>query len=361
MAHQLAPLSLACLAFAVLLLVSGHMVNGSSKVGDYIDLDSDELDKAEEVDGEEDQTGADNEEGVGTGSEGEAGDSCMVKRMLKAGIPHSTALQYEQRLLDAGLTEESMIATPEGVLEFLLSSSGTTHAHDLQQCLLQSSEACTEFSPCLNAGQCELAHPDMESYACKCDSHYMGDYCETSRLASLTSFNSLQEKVTELEQLLQDRTQFLGSGCNLRTLGYKYQTRYAIHDEKDEGQIASLTFRKKQTNTVLKLTYSSNIRTGEYNGHVRWYFVIDDLECTKPTKLDIGMIQVPGGNDHIPSVLTGVCESTSSAATNIPAGDHTISVRVGRMENAPGAPFGNPHSGWHTTSFLEVQEMCPQF
>eukprot|EP00117_Sycon_ciliatum_P033887 scpid66109/ scgid25978/ len=62
MAHQLDPLSLAFLAFAMLLLVSGHMVNGSSNVGDDL------VGTLDEVDWEKRPPGAD---GIDTRRDGE--------------------------------------------------------------------------------------------------------------------------------------------------------------------------------------------------------------------------------------------------------------------------------------------------
>ena len=151
--------------------------------------------------------------------------------------------------------------------------------------------------------------------------------------------------------------QYDGTGCNRRSVGYKYQS-FVRDNDIDDGRIATLSFRKKHTNTVLKLSYSGNIRTLGANAAARWYFKIDNRECVRPTKIDIAMYKNSGENTHIPAVLTGICESTYSSGANIAAGDHSITVHVGRVS---GYGIGNPYSGWGSTSILEIQEMCPQY
>eukprot|EP00117_Sycon_ciliatum_P002384 scpid106297/ scgid7635/ len=166
MAHQLAPLSLAFLAFAMLLLVSGHMVNGSSSVRESIDFDSVDTGMQDEVDEEEGQTGADNGEGAGAGIEEEGtGASCMVRRMLKAGTAQSKALHYEQRALLVPMSEDVISSADVGLLKFALQST-RADAQAIQKCILQQSEVCKTYSPCLNVGQCQLSLSNT-SYVCK--------------------------------------------------------------------------------------------------------------------------------------------------------------------------------------------------
>eukprot|EP00117_Sycon_ciliatum_P043682 scpid106296/ scgid5833/ Collagen triple helix repeat-containing protein 1; Protein NMTC1 len=284
------------------------------------------------------------------------GDSCMVRRMLKAGVAQSKALQYEQRALLATMSEVNVADTPVSVLEFVFQSS-RAEASSIRQCILHTSEVCKTYSPCVNGGQCQLSLSNT-SYVCKCHPDFTGDYCQTPHPAPLEEFRRLQDNVTKLEKLLQDRTQYLGTGCNLRTLGYKYQSRHSINSELDEGLIASMRFRKKHANTVLKLSYTSNIRTYGANAAARWYFMIDNRECARPTAIDVTMHQSTTDDSVVPSSLTGICESTTSNGANIAAGHHTIAVHVGRLSNKL---FGNPYSGWRSTSILEIQEMCPQF
>ncbi|XP_065195228.1 uncharacterized protein LOC135826547 isoform X2 [Sycon ciliatum] len=176
-----------------------------------------------------------------------------------------------------------------------------------------------------------------------------------------SSLQNSDRRAARLEQALgqlQTKLAYLGTGCNLRTLGYKYQSRHSINYSPDKGQITSVTFRKKHTNTVLKLSYSGNIRTATGNTGARWYLNIDNRECARPTKIDIMMYQNSGDNTFVPAVLTGICESTYSSGANIAAGDHTITVHVGRLR---GYAASDAHTGYLSTSILEIQEMCPQF
>ena len=119
-----------------------------------------------------------------------------------------------------------------------------------------------------------------------------------------------------------------------------------------------MTFRKKHTNTVLKLSYSGNVRTRGAHTVARWYLKIDNRECVRPTKIDIMMYQSSDDNTHVPAVLTGICESTYSSGASIAAGDHTITVHVGSV---PGQLASDAYTGWASTSILEIQELCPQF
>ncbi|XP_065194729.1 uncharacterized protein LOC135826023 [Sycon ciliatum] len=277
-------------------------------------------------------------------------------------------------------------------------------------------------SPCKNGGTCQET---SEGYTCQCPTLYTGRHCQrqwlskhilanvTSSLSKLTTITNsllmssanaekkssdavtaflsrlqgnvnrnLDQRFEAIQRKLQNHTtfvqesemkmakmqaaldridtnlQYLGTGCNLRTLGYKYQSRYNIGYRPDEGQITSVTFRKKHTNTVLKLSYSGTVRTLGARTAARWYLKIDNRECTRPTKIDMTMFQSTGDDTHIPAVLTGICESTHSSGANIAAGDHTITVHVGRN---PGHEASDAHTGWSSTSILEIQEMCPQF
>ncbi|XP_065195231.1 uncharacterized protein LOC135826548 [Sycon ciliatum] len=182
------------------------------------------------------------------------------------------------------------------------------------------------------------------------------------KLQNHTTFVQESEMKMAKMQAALDRIdtnqQYLGTGCNLRTLGYKYQSRHSINYSPDKGQITSVTFRKKHANTVLKLSYSGTVRTYGAHTGARWYLKIDNRECARPTKIDIAMYQESGDNTHVPAVLTGICESTYSSGANIAAGDHTIKVHVGSV---PGYAAGNANTGWASTSILEIQEMCPQF
>ena len=44
-------------------------------------------------------------------------------------------------------------------------------------------------------------------------------------------------------QLLENKTAYLEPiGCNVRSLGYKYQSKHNIDDDRDRGQVAAMIF-----------------------------------------------------------------------------------------------------------------------
>ena len=58
----------------------------------------------------------------------------MVRRMLKAGIAQSKALQYEQRALLVTMSEDVISSTDVGVLKFVLQST-RADAQAIQKCI----------------------------------------------------------------------------------------------------------------------------------------------------------------------------------------------------------------------------------
>ena len=142
-------------------------------------------------------------------------------------------------------------------------------------------------------------------------------------------------------------------------VGHKYQSNHP-HGHGgttlSKGRIARMTFTKKRDNTVLRVTFSENIRVMGRGVAVRWFITIDGQECVKPSKLDIAMYQSdPTENSPIPSVLVGICQA--NAAGQIKKGTHNIDVNIG----ATSYPLGTPLSGFYSTTFFEVQEVCPEF
>ena len=134
--------------------------------------------------------------------------------------------------------------------------------------------------------------------------------------------------------------------CLWDRLGYKQRTWWH-QDHRDEGQIRSISFNKKQENTGLRLLYSGNIRELIRYTPARWYFKIDGQLCSSPSSIEIAITQTMGNNIHLPSVLIGTCVATSSG--RIGKGMHTISVHV---------DGGDADSGWRSSSFIEIQEIC---
>ena len=140
-------------------------------------------------------------------------------------------------------------------------------------------------------------------------------------------------------------------------LGYTYNSRHNIIIDSDSAEIASISFTKKQNYSHLRLSYSGNIRTSNSHGKAaRWFFKINGQECSTPTEIDITMYQSVNDEILIPSYLTGIC--TGTAAGKIAAGQHQITVHVGKLSSHQ---LADALSGWASTSFLEVQELYPPF
>ncbi|XP_065194354.1 uncharacterized protein LOC135825663 [Sycon ciliatum] len=103
------------------------------------------------------------------------GESCMVRRMVKAGITHSKAQKFEKNALQVPVPERIMSSMNLAVLGYVLRGS-LAEANAVQGCIRKSSKACKTYSPCANGGVCQLS-PTKKSYVCKCHTDFTGDFC----------------------------------------------------------------------------------------------------------------------------------------------------------------------------------------
>ena len=151
--------------------------------------------------------------------------------------------------------------------------------------------------------------------------------------------------------------------CNKALVGYAFNSRHHQYiDDNDHAQLASITYVKKRADTLLKVSYSANIRVFSADGvgtvgGARWFVKIDEEECSAPSAIDIFYLRLGEDNIHIPSVLKGICGGTSGGA--IGTGSHTITVHVG--DPTTGQPLGHTSNGYGSTQLLEVEEICPPF
>ncbi|XP_065194734.1 uncharacterized protein LOC135826026 [Sycon ciliatum] len=249
-------------------------------------------------------------------------------------------------------------------------------------------------SPCDHGGTCEETG---DAYTCQCSPFFTGRHCETRWLSSqvLSNMTSTLSKLSRATERLQEKSErsaqrasdeisaFLtriqdrvdamdenfqdlqnnmsrvlqteGQQCNRFSLGYKYQ---AVHNANRGNfeQISSMTFNKKQQQSLLRITFSSNIGVKGRNKGARWFVRFDGNECTQPEKLDIFAYRQMSTTLYIPSVLTGVCSATS--AGTIGKGHHEISVHVGKRLKVAGAGV---RSGYGSLGYFEVVEICPPY
>ncbi|XP_065182062.1 uncharacterized protein LOC135812742 [Sycon ciliatum] len=177
-------------------------------------------------------------------------------------------------------------------------------------------------------------------------------------------YQRLEMRIEELEaqqRAQKEMSSITASRCTVGEVGYQYQSLHNLFDDKKEGLTATLAYTKKHNSTLLKMTYSLNIAVVESMVVSRWYFQIDGKECVVPTPIDMGTWHSTAAFYHMPAVLTGICESTDVSGALIGAGNHSITVWVGPVTQPGLAQADTTNSGWVTTSFLEVREICPPY
>ena len=125
-----------------------------------------------------------------------------------------------------------------------------------------------------------------------------------------------------------------------------------VADGKDNGLIKSCSFKKKNSNTSLRVVVSSNMRV--YSCDVcckRWYVAFNGKECS-PVPIDgvVYMWKGKGTADlHRPRVITGHCQ-------NIAAGTVNVGFYVG---NCKGFKNADAHTGWNSATRIYVEEKEP--
>eukprot|EP00117_Sycon_ciliatum_P010958 scpid65916/ scgid4903/ Neurogenic locus Notch protein; Processed neurogenic locus Notch protein len=155
------------------------------------------------------------------------------------------------------------------------------------------------------------------------------------------ALQSVQRNVEELQQ------------CSPASLGFAYTT----HTRTSGGlqQLASIQFTKKRASTLLRITYSTTIRTQGGSPGSIWFAKIDGQECTQPSRISIIHFRRDADDVHIPGYLEGLCRATSSGP--IAQGRHVITIHTGRL---PPSYNHGAHSGWAAPSLLQVREICDQ-
>jgi hypothetical protein len=111
----------------------------------------------------------------------------------------------------------------------------------------------------------------------------------------------------------------------------------------------SVTYQKKAADSLLKLTFSSNLRTAGAAGHCcRWALRVNGQHCAPSVN---GNVYInPGGNWHQHRTINGICR-------NIPAGQVTVEPWI---EQCPGYGVHDCHTGWNSMTALIVEEIPAQ-
>jgi len=161
----------------------------------------------------------------------------------------------------------------------------------------------------------------------------------------------LQAQVTALEATV--------AGMTPSILNISYLTGVDLIDDNDTGPVNGriLTFDKLEAASVLRITYSDNIRVLSKNPAAfagswgtRWIIHLDGIPTQVRTRLNTNAYVAGSGfvqdvNHHRQSSLIGYLEG-------VPIGQHTITVEMVDEGNNNDA-----YTGWESSFLLEVMEL----
>ena len=162
---------------------------------------------------------------------------------------------------------------------------------------------------------------------------------------------ALQAQVTALEATV--------AGMSPSILNISYLTGVDLIDDNDTGPVNGriLTFDKLEAASVLRITYSDNIRVLSKNPAAfagswgtRWIIHLDGIPTQVRTRLNTNGYVAGSGfvqdvNHHRQSSLIGYLEGVST-------GQHTITVELVDEGNNNDA-----YTGWESSFLLEVMEL----
>jgi hypothetical protein len=108
-----------------------------------------------------------------------------------------------------------------------------------------------------------------------------------------------------------------------------------------------VNYTKKRDDSVLKVTFSSNMRTYNIAGSCcRWTIRVNGENCTPPVD-GLVYINITGANPHRHRTIVGICR-------DIPAGPITVRPYV---ELCQGYGPADCFTGWNSTSTILVEEL----
>ncbi len=162
---------------------------------------------------------------------------------------------------------------------------------------------------------------------------------------------ALQAQVTALEATV--------AGMSPSILNISYLTGVDLIDDSDTGPVNGriLTFDKLEAASVLRITYSDNIRVLSKNPAAfagswgtRWIIHLDGIPTQVRPRLNTNAYVAGSGfvqdvNHHRQSSLIGYLEG-------VPIGQHTVTVEMVDEGNNNDA-----YTGWESSFLLEVMEL----
>ena len=148
-------------------------------------------------------------------------------------------------------------------------------------------------------------------------------------------------------------------------ISWKSRAFINMYNESDNSSLASISFKKKKANSWLRLTWSSDATQRLSHKCSKWFFEIDNEECSDPAPVDLisyyALHNIAGANPrvvlHRHSTVVGVCRATK--AGRLLAGNYTITLSVTSQCNVFRTQGGDAFTGWQSTSTLMVEELCP--
>jgi len=122
-----------------------------------------------------------------------------------------------------------------------------------------------------------------------------------------------------------------------------------VQDGRENGPINGrvLSFVKESSTSLLRVTYSDNIRVVTTNSSFQWKVFLDGAGTNIITSLhNTTQDGTTGVNSHRQSTVIGYL-------AGVPAGAHTMTIRVAQI----GGPAGDAHTGWNSTFVLQAEEI----
>ena len=138
----------------------------------------------------------------------------------------------------------------------------------------------------------------------------------------------------------------------------------------DETLLQNVSYMKEKDDSLLFVTFQSTIGQSLEVGCSQWYIEFNGQECSSPAPI-VSLVYKAHSmcgnyrNDYYsgwniaPAEISGFCNATSSKG--IPSGKVDISVFVSKCPEimTSDAHTGTPRSPLRSTSYLLVEEYCP--
>ena len=134
--------------------------------------------------------------------------------------------------------------------------------------------------------------------------------------------------------------------------------------DKDNATLKSVTYEKKRTDTILRVSFHSTLGQLLSAGCSNWFIRFDGHDCLQPAPISTLIFtwreNEPNSREWniAPSELSGLCKTTAQGL--IIPGNIDISVHVKQCENSTRSDShsGRPASIGKATTLILVEEYC---